>query len=121
MMGYIYTGHTEPSISNQVTQTIGQNAVVVLGDDLGVDKFVYASARLDYLNIPFFRDIGSRLFSVVDMGYYPKGNGTVKGSLGFGMSLPINHFMALGLYHNFANFGSKPGDIERTSYLNFTI
>lgn len=64
--------------------------MVVLGDDLGVNKFLYVNARLDYLNVPFVRDIGARLFSVTELGLYPKDNGALKGSVGFGVNLPIN-------------------------------
>ncbi len=34
-------------------QKVGENARVILGDDLGVTNFVYAQARLDYINIPY--------------------------------------------------------------------
>lgn len=90
LLGYLYTGHIEPSVSVRVEQVPAEGAVVVLGDDLGVNKFLYVNARLDYLNVPFVRDIGARLFSVAELGLYPKENGALKGSVGFGVNLPIN-------------------------------
>lgn len=93
----------------------------MLGDDLGVSHFFYANARLDYLNIPFVKSIGAKVFSVGEVAYYPKSNNNWKGSLGFGISLPINEMISIGLFHNFANFGSKVGDIERSGLLNFTL
>lgn len=44
-------------------QKVGENAKVILGDDLGVTNFLYAQARLDFINIPYLSTIGARLFT----------------------------------------------------------
>ena len=99
-----------------------------MGDDLGTTKYLYACARLNYNNIPILKDAGARLFSAVEVAYYPSGptepirNLTnIRGSVGFGANLPLNDMISIALYHNFGNFGSRLGDIERTSYVNFTF
>lgn len=104
---------------------MNENAQIIIGDDLGVSRFVYCNARLDFINIPYIKEIGARIFTSAEVCYYPKGTEkpveSLRGSLGFGINLPINEMIALGLFYNFYNFGSRVGDIERTSYINFTL
>jgi hypothetical protein len=73
------------------------------------------------------KNAGARVFSSFEVAYYPSDtkSGTIKsnlrGSLGMGVNLPLNDMISIALYHNFGNFGSKLGDIERSSILNFTF
>ena len=130
-LGYLYLGHNEDSLAVPPKQKANECAQVILGDDLGVNKFVYANARLDFLNIPFVSSkLNARVFSCAELVYYPKEeeSGGMKQndhccrvSLGFGVNLPINEMVALSLYHNFANFGSRKGDVRRSSFVNFTL
>jgi hypothetical protein len=105
---------------------VGEHAQIILGDDLGVSQFAYFCARLDYLNIPYVNKIGARIFSTAEVVYYPTEpeksiRENCRLSLGFGVNLPVNSMVALSLFHNFANFGGKPGDVHRNSFVNFTL
>jgi len=65
---------------------------------------------------------GARLFGAAEFAYYPsQQQKSVRSSIGIGANLPLNDMISIALYHNFGNFNSKLGDIERTSYLNFTF
>ena len=46
---------------------------------------------------------------------------SLRGSLGFGISWPLNELINFGVYYNAVNFDSKVGDIERASIVNFTF
>ena len=100
---------------------------VVLGDDMGCDRFAYLGARLDFLNIPYLEQAGVRTYSQAELIYYPpyKSQGGVRadlrGSVGFGISMPLSSMINFGLYYNAANFGSKVGDVEKSSIINFTF
>jgi hypothetical protein len=47
-------------------------AEVRIGDDLGVEKYMYLGARLDFINIPYLRDFNVRLYSAAEAIWYPK-------------------------------------------------
>jgi hypothetical protein len=99
----------------------------VLGDDLGVTKYFYAGGRLNFHNFPILKNAGARVFSSFEVAYYPSDSksetirNNLRGSIGMGVNLPLNDMISIALYHNFSNYGSKLGDIERSSYLNFTF
>jgi hypothetical protein len=88
-------------------------------------NYLYGSLRLDYKEVPFAKKLGARCFASLEGCYYPKegksGLGETRASLGAGINVPINEMLNISLYHNFANFGSRPGDIEKNSYINFTF
>ena len=69
--------------------------------------------------------MGARIFSSAEVAYYPlpgrKPKDNLKASLAFGVNLPINDMIAIGLYYNCVNLGSRAGDIERTSLINFSF
>lgn len=46
-------------------------ADVRIGDDLGVEKYMYLGARLDFINIPYLRDFNCRLYSAAEAVWYP--------------------------------------------------
>ena len=132
--GYINIGHTEPSLrpSTEVPEKAEQaNLVdglhkVVMGDDMGCEQYAYLGGRLDFLNIPFIRQAGVKLFSQAELIYYPPQKKStlnaiddIRVTLGFGISMPLNEMINFGLFYNAANFGSKVGDIERSSLINF--
>lgn len=72
--------------------------------------------------MPVLKKAGARLFGAVEVAYYPTDKqNNVRGSCGFGANLPLNDMISIALYHNFGNFNSKLGDIERTSFVNFTF
>ena len=121
-MGYLHIGHSEKSLHPEPKQKVGQNAEVILGDDLGTNKYLYACLRLNYLNLPVLKKAGARLFGAVEVAYYPtEKHNNVRGSVGLGANLPLNDMISIALYHNFGNYNSRVGDIERTSFVNFTF
>ena len=101
---------------------------VVLGDDLGSDTLLYTGLRLDYCNLPCFKDTGFRLYSAAEAFYYPAFSkpsknplDDVRGSVGVGIHYRITPMLNIGLHYNLANFNSKVGDIENQSYISFTL
>jgi hypothetical protein len=90
------------------------------------------NGRLNFTDIPYLRDVNARLFSAAELIWYPpiplsvhsdtvqskSPMDSVRGSLGFGLSIPINEQISFALYYNAANFGSRQGDIERQSWLS---
>ena len=124
-LGYMNLGHCFPS-SNQLTDRNHEEgaASIVLGDDLGTKRYLYGCLRADWLNVPLIKEAGARVFSAAEVAIYPSLADTkyrIRASLGFGLNVPLNDVVTICLYHNMANFGSQPGDIEKTSYLNFTF
>ena len=91
-------------------------ADVRIGDDLGADRYLYAGARFDFVDIPLLRDYNCRLYSAAEAIWYPSFKQTAsysysfkeqtRFSLGFGINMPLNVFFSLALYYNAANFGS---------------
>jgi len=88
--------------------------------------------RFDFLNLPYLKKVNARAFTSCELAYYPEylGNkslafsgkdSNIRASLGLGFNIPLNEMISIGLYYNCANFGTKPGDIERTSFFNFVF
>jgi len=138
--GYQSIGHTEPSLKGNSTDIEWseqekkdeehnlQRGVhrVIMGDDLGCEQFAYFGTRLDFLNVPYLKDIYGKFYSQAELIYYPS-DGTadllsnIRGSLGFGVSWRINEMINFAMYYNAVNFNSKVGDIERSNVISFTF
>ncbi len=100
---------------------------VIMGDDMGCDHFGYLGTRLDFLNMPFLGKRGGKVFSQMELVYYPahgtnlSGSENVRASMGFGLSWPLNHMINFGIAYNAVNFNSKVGDIERSSIVSWAF
>ena len=100
-----------------------------MGDDMGTDHFCYVGARIDYLNLPGLADKRLKIFTQGELIYYPPHGSSsatplrdnLRGSLGFGLSFPLNQMINLGIYYSVANFNSRVGDIERSSLIGFAF
>ena len=108
---------------------------VILGDDLGSEKYVSLLSRLDFCNIPYLKEYNVKPFIFGELIFYPPPCGSsinmkdqirkyTRGGLGFGLSvpLPVNDMLNLHFYNNVAIFNAKsPGDIARASLLEVDI
>ena len=47
------------------------NSRILLGDDLGADKYIHALARLDFTNVPYLKKYNIRPFIFGEYVYYP--------------------------------------------------
>lgn len=141
--GYQNLGHTEPSLrpstnlDSEKAKKEEREALdrglhrVVMGDDMGCSRFAYLGGRLDFLNVPYLADAGVRVYSQAELIYYPEHKRQensqsavwkdIRGTVGFGIAMPLSDMINFGLYYNAANFGSKVGDIEKSSLINFTF
>jgi hypothetical protein len=137
--GYLALGHEEPSnmppqvtdnkqLQKEAKQMLTSGlADVRLGDDLGSDRYLYTGARFDFIDVPFLRDYNCRLYSAAELIWYPQFahkspvTDHIRGSLGFGLNMPLNDFFSVALYYNAANFNSRRGDIERSSWINLSF
>ena len=92
----------------------------MIGDDLGVERFVNFMGRLDFCNIPGLRKYNLRPFVFAEVVYYPpfySNQGGLwsqirkytRGGVGYGISipLPINDMLNLHLYQNVALFNAS--------------
>jgi hypothetical protein len=75
-MGYTHLGHSEPpnhpireeDLEEEVS---GNYERRVVGDDLGSENYGAATLRLDFIDIPYMRDIGMKTFLYGEMLLYP--------------------------------------------------
>lgn len=84
--GYVNLGHTEPSLrtidnldadrsdkaKKEEKEALARGLHrVILGDDMGCTRFAYLGGRLDFLDVPYLRDAGVRVYSQAELIYYP--------------------------------------------------
>jgi len=145
-MGFSYLGHTEKSNHPKEAssddkkkeaekpkeeQKASEFEKVFIGDDLGSDRYLAANVRLDFLDIPFLRDIHLKTFLYGDIAYYPSSFAGGQRSLnllentrlstGFGLALPLGVTNLL-LYFNTMNFNVKKGiDYEKEGFISFNL
>lgn len=109
---------------------------VIMGDDLGSERYLNLLGRLDFCNIPGLRNYGLKPFIFGELIYYPPCNEKsptlaaslkryTRGGFGFGLSvpLPINEMLNLHIYQNIALFNASKqrGDIARNSMIEVEI
>eukprot|EP00347_Sterkiella_histriomuscorum_P010486 403376097 len=132
-MGYTHLGHIFKSNSQvELEKDPSSNyKKKIVGDDLGSENYLLLQGRLEFLNIPYIRDIGMRAFTFGEAAIYPSlinqdkvleriGNST-RLSAGFGLAFPINPQVSIMLYYNALNFNCQKGDYARKSYINVSI
>lgn len=86
---------------------------IIIGDDLGSERYLSLLGKLEFLNIPFLRNYGIKPFIFGEIIYYPSFKNkyicmkdeilkNTRGGMGFGIAfpLPINDMLTLHLYHN---------------------
>ena len=104
---------------------------IILGDDLGAERYINASARFDFADVPFLSKYGIKPFVFGEYIFYPPSTfeGSLseqirkfsRGGLGFGLSipLPIGDNLSIQIYHNALLFNPlNKGDIARTGLIN---
>ena len=102
---------------------------MLLGDDLGSSRYGLVAARLDFMGLPWLKKLNARAFTSAEIAYYPAylkpSRGScledIRGSCGFGVNIPLNEMISVGVGYNCANFGTRPGDIERSSIFNLVF
>lgn len=107
-----------------------------LGDDLGASKTFAQTLRLEFMNIPFLRNLNSSVFAYLRYAYYPdflretKANTSFTHSIlkytrisyGLGISFRVPNDFSLLFYYNFANFNHRKFDIPRYGFgVSFSI
>ena len=70
-LGYRFLNHCEKPLQAQPVQKVNEQLKLVLGDDLGVNRYLYSSVRFDWLNLPYVSDFGARVFNSAEIAYYP--------------------------------------------------
>lgn len=75
-MGYTHLGHSEPpnhplQIADLEEDSSEKYERKVVGDDLGSESYAAATLRLDFIDIPYIRDIGVKTFLYTDIVFYP--------------------------------------------------
>ena len=137
-------GHSEdsnepidPTSVQETAKKAGNTRKVILGDDLGAERYIHFIGRLDFLNIPFLRRFSIKPFLFSELVFYPPYTSNYSGlsaldqfkkysrcGLGFGFSvpLPIGDMLSFHLYQNVLMFNSShKGDIIRNSFVELDI
>ena len=127
-------GHCEPSnepidpLSIQSSEPKDKTfRKVILGDDLGSEKYLTVLGRLEFSDVPMLKNYSIKPFIFAEGIYYPPaasyGREYCRGGIGFGVSipLPVNDMLSLQIYQNALIYNPNKGDIARTSAFEIEI
>ena len=79
-------------------EATGNQRKIILGDDLGANRFVHLVSRLEFADMPYIRRYGIKPFILGEYIFYPpsailqnKGNlkDHSRGGIGIGLSIPL--------------------------------
>ena len=106
---------------------------MILGDDLGSERYVNFLGKLEFTNIPYLKAYNIKPFIFGELIFYPPYYSQslpdalkkyTRGGIGFGFSIPlfIHEMLSIQLYHNAFVFNPiHKGDIARFNIVEIDI
>ena len=105
-------------------------ARVLIGDNLGSDKYFSTLACFHFTSVPHLMDYGIKPFIFTELNFYPpyRSSDTLlqqfknhtRGGAGFGLSFAIQQRFNFNIYYKLLAAHRK-GDIIKGGYLNFEL
>ena len=124
-LGFEHMGRTLPAI--QTPKTIDANKVCV-DDEPGASKFLNQQFRLQFTQLPGFKDMNLSAFGYSEFIYYPNKSHSLgqvldqtRVSHGVGLQYFISPMLSIALYLNMGTFNAQKGDDPRTGGLSITF